>query len=121
MKKRRVLILKVKESMTEEEGGETFGTYTRNQDKLLDVMSSPQHELPQWPVVLVQIQQAGNCSWSNRPSSSSNKLYNGRNNLMQKRATRTNAEGERMAGGTVEESDEWEMHLREEQRLMLEK
>ena len=29
--------------MTEEEGGDTFGTYTRSEDKLLDVLSSPQH------------------------------------------------------------------------------
>ena len=74
--------------------------------------------LPQWPAVLVQVQQGRDCSWSNRPSSSSNKLLYGSNNLRQKRATKTKWKEKEWQEAPLKESDEREMHLREEQRLM---
>ncbi len=70
------------ENGTEMEGDDTSGTYTRSQDKLLDVMKLFMEQLTK------QLQQQS-LQWEQ--------------DLRQKESNENNAEGERVAGGTVEE------------------
>ena len=73
------------ENDTEEEGHDTSGTFTRSQHKLLDVIKL---------IMEQQIKQLQQQTLQWKP------MICGR-----KRATRTSAEGERMAGGMVEERE----------------